>query len=66
MGRGGSCARNGKWITSCAAIVAPQTCDCGQGRVRCANTGASRYFTSFDFFYLADFLDPNSDLSYIF
>jgi hypothetical protein len=29
----GSCTQNGKWITSLAAIVAPQTCDCGQGRV---------------------------------
>src|SRR5712692_1643226 len=44
-GRSESCAQNGKWITSFAAIVAPHTCDCGQGRVRCANTGASRYVT---------------------
>src|SRR6266404_2937302 len=27
----GSCAQNGKWITSSAAIVAPQTCDCWLG-----------------------------------
>ena len=32
-GRRESCAQNGKWITSSAAIVAPQPCDCGQGRV---------------------------------
>jgi len=42
LGRGESCAQTEKWITSSAAIVAPQTCDYGQGRVWCYRTGASR------------------------
>jgi hypothetical protein len=45
-GRAGSCAQNWKWITSLAAIIAPHTCDCGQGRVGATNTGASRLLTS--------------------
>ena len=40
-----SCTRNGKWITSFAAIVAPP-CDVGQGRVRVRSTGASRFTTA--------------------
>ncbi len=31
-----SCAQNGKWITSLAAIVASNQGDFGQGRVRCS------------------------------
>jgi hypothetical protein len=37
-----SCARNGKKITSFAAMVAPHPCSFGQGRVRVHCTGAAR------------------------
>lgn len=40
--RWAGCTHGANWILSIAAIVASNPGDFGQGRVRCANTGASR------------------------
>jgi hypothetical protein len=50
-----SCDRNGKWITSGIAIVAPQTCDFGQGRAGVTALARPDYSGN-----LCDFLPPPS------